>query len=379
MEYREKYQAISKLLDLAPDLLALAHKDFLERLCESSLGRSGAHTTEQLLRALIVMFVEQRSYRKTVVMIENSEFLRSFVRLGVQPAMDYTFLCRAFSALSPETWAQMNDVLGTYGKERGKVTADKVRLDTTVYEANIHWPTDSSLLWDGFRTLARLLKKVSGELRGLGRSQRFHLKKIKRLAQFIARHASAKSKRMKRKVQSHYRTLIERVRRIVEVAKRAVVLLESRACGMAEVIVEQVRGYLPIVARIVDQAARRVLNGESVPSPEKVYSLFESHTELLKRGKAGKPVEFGHKVLIAETKEKFIFHYDVFPRQRADKDLLDETLGKHKALFDNKPQLLAADKGFYESGEKLSRLRQSGTERVLRIRWQQRGTPDVAT
>jgi IS5 family transposase len=114
--------------------------------------------------------------------------------------------------------------------------------------------------------------------------------------------------------------------------------------------------YLPIVERIIDQAERRIFAGEIVPAGEKVYSLFEEHTELIQRGKAGKPVEFGHKILLAETGEKFILHYNVYQRQPADNDLVDETLAAHRKLFLQAPEIFAGDKGFYESTHKLAAL-----------------------
>ena len=117
--------------------------------------------------------------------------------------------------------------------------------------------------------------------------------------------------------------------------------------------------YTPIVERIIDQAERRIFEGEVVPADEKVFSLFEEHTELLQRGKAGKAVEFGHKVLIAQTGEKFITHYRVMPKREEDKDLLDETLEAHCDLFGQAPGTLAADKGFYESVEQLKALEEA--------------------
>jgi len=109
-EYRAKYQAISDLLDANPQVLALAHRDWTKLLSTSAKGRSG-YTSEQLLRALIVMFVEGEDYRGVVVQIENSEFLQHFVRLGEKPTMDFTFLSKAFGVLAPTTLEAMNRVL----------------------------------------------------------------------------------------------------------------------------------------------------------------------------------------------------------------------------------------------------------------------------
>lgn len=350
-QYRAKYEVMGRILEENREVLALAHEDFRRELCGSEEGRSGQYTSEQLLRALVVMFVEEDSFRQAVIRIDNSEFLQHFVRLGTRPTMDYTFLCKAHSALSEQTWEQMNGALAEYGKKQGKLSGEKLRLDSTVYESHIHYPTDSSLLWDSFRVLARVLRRVQQELPQLGLKHRFHTKKVKKLADWISRNAASTSGSKKRRCKSHYRKLIERVRWIAEVARRA--LERAQRAGYE---VAQLEEYLPTVECIIDQAHKRVLEGISVPAEEKVYSLFEAHTELLKRGKAGKPVEFGHKLLIAQTGEKFIHHYEVLPQRREDKELLEPTLEAHRALFGANPGLVATDKGFYESMKQLAKL-----------------------
>ncbi|KKM03449.1 hypothetical protein LCGC14_1774360 [marine sediment metagenome] len=181
-EYRAKYEAISQVLDANRQVLRLAHRDWAKLLSTSAKGRDG-YTSEQLLRALIVMFVEGDSYREVVVRIDNSEFLQYFVRLGVKPTMDFTFLNKAFCALSAKTLEAMNQALSQYAVQEEKISGEKQRMDTTVYETNIHYPTDSSLLWDSFRTLSRLLRNVQKELPQLNLHHRFHDKKLKKLAQ----------------------------------------------------------------------------------------------------------------------------------------------------------------------------------------------------
>jgi IS5 family transposase len=349
-EYRDKYRGISELLDANPQILTLAHGDW-ERLLSESLGGRGGYTSEQILRALVVMFVEQDSYRQVVIRIDTSEFLRYFVRLGVKPTMDYTFLNKAYGALSAETWEAINRVLADYAEGEDKISGAKLRVDSTVYETNIHYPTDSSLLWDSFRTLARGFQQVQRELPQLGLNHRYHVRKVKKLAHFISRNVGGSNKRKQRKVKQAYRTLIDRVRWIVGVSYDVLGLAAS-----AGYEVDELAHYLPIVERIIDQAERRVFEGVKVRSEEKIYSLFEAHTELLKRGKAGKPIEFGHKVVIAQTKEKFIHHYQVLPKRREDTELLDPTLQAHERLFGAVPDVLAADKGFYKSTDQLAAL-----------------------
>lgn len=350
--YRAQYRGVNEVLLDNPHILNLAHADFCTYLSESEEGREGRYTSEEILRALVVMFIEQDSYRDAVIRIEDSEFLRTFVGLGMYKIMmDFSFMSKAYAALSPQTWKAMNDALGHYARGADMIGADDLRVDTTAYETSIHYPTDSSLLWDSFRVLARVLKRVQQENPALGLTHRYHVAKVKKLAHCIGRNAASKVKGKRREVKRTYRTLIERVRWIVSVSKRVRAKLE-----LGFIDAPELAHYEPLVERIIDQAQRRIFDGESVPADEKLYSLFEEHTELLIRGKAGKHVEFGHMVLVAQTREKFISHYRSLPKRVPDQDLLSETLDAHRALFGHGPGLLAADKGFYESAKQLMAL-----------------------
>ena len=351
-EYVNKYKGIDMILQSNRDLLDEVHDDFSKYLSDSSKGRTAAYTTEQIFRALMVMFIEQWSYRKTVVNIDSNMVLQKFVGLGFKPMMDYTFLSKAYCALSEETWEKINQSLSRYAKEEKELDSDYLRMDSTAYEANIHYPTDSSLLWDSYRTLARLMKSIRLEMLSVGLDHRFHKRKVKKLSFFINRNGGSKSKSKIRKVKSTYRILIDRVRKIEGIAKQAVQALDGQLLGE----IEELKHYLPIVKKIINQATKRVIEGEQLPSSDKIYSLFEEHTELLIRGKAGKPIEFGHKILIAQNKDKFITHYDVMRKRKDDTELLDEALMAHETLFEKSPKVLATDKGFYKSKEQLKTL-----------------------
>jgi len=127
-QYCEKYSAIGTILLDNPALLDLAHADFVRWLSDSDDGRESRYTSEELLRTLVVMFLEQDSYRDVVVRIETSEFLRSFIGLGFcKPMMDFTLVSKAFSAMSGETWKAMNDALGQYARAGEKITGERMR------------------------------------------------------------------------------------------------------------------------------------------------------------------------------------------------------------------------------------------------------------
>jgi len=350
-EYREKFERISGVLEENPAIVKAVHRDLSGHLSESREGRESKYTSAQVLRALIVMFVEGLSYRDTVVRIENSEFLRRFVGLGIQTTMDFTFLSKAFCAIHQGTWDVVNKAVLGFAKAEGKVTGEKLRVDTTAYETNVHYPTDASLLWDGFRTMVRLLVLLKEEFPELSGRYRFHDRKVKKLMLFIARNGKSKNKSVQRKIKKNYGKLVEQVGRVVAISREV--------CGglpPKNPTVEELTHYIPLVERVVDQTIRRVFEGEKVPADEKLYSIFEEHTELLIRGKAQKPIEFGHMVLIGQSEEKFITQYQVLRQRVADKNLVDAILASHQELFGKLPKVFAADKGFYESMDKLAEL-----------------------
>ena len=351
-QYCETYRALDRILLDNPALLDLAHADFVRRLSESEEGRESRYTSEELLRGVLLMFLEHDSYREAVVRIETSEFLRNFLRLGFyKPMPSFSFMCKAFCAVSEETWQAMNAVLAQYARREQKITGERLRVDTTAYESNIHYPTDSSLLWDSYRVLARQLQELQRSHLELRLNHRYHTKKAKKLAQPISRNAGSKSASKQRAVKGWYGTLLERVQWIVEIAQQVLLLPISNLLDTFTLA-----HFMPLAERVIDQADRRIFQGEAVPADEKLYSIFEEHVELLIRGKAGKDVEFGHMVAVAQTGEKFISYYQSLPHREADPSLLPDCLEAHRALFETNPSLLAGDKGFYESMKQIAAL-----------------------
>jgi IS5 family transposase len=368
-EFHKKYKGVSRILDRHREILVAAHEDLKnishggpkeEREGTSrkgQKGRSADFTSENILRALIVHAVEGGSFRDTEVRIAESEFLQDFVRTRKKVALEYSFLDRCFQAIRPATWKRINELLGLQVWQEEKIDPAVIRTDTTVVETNIHWPTDSSLLWDVWRVASRLLKrgrKIAPETC----PHRFHDKKTNRLRLFITRYANSASKKRQRAVKAAYRTLITRVEWIVEIA--TFFCRWASCCNNLELdgVVTELKGFLPSMKRVVAQSRRAKLEGQTIPAAERVYSIFEPHTELIKRGRREKPVEFGHGVLLCQTREKFITDYEAFAERPADCHLTEQVIDRHEELFGEKPKVLAGDKGFCPDGETYAELAQ---------------------
>ena len=256
-EYRDEYKTISEILDRHPDILEKAHRD-LEQLSKSTSrrGRKAVFTTENLFRAIVVMQREGFDYREASVRIAESDTLQNFCRLLKKPTIDYTLLNKAFGALQPETWERMNHYLALGAVAEEAISTEHVRTDTTVTECNIHWPTDSSLLWDSYRVAAREMSYARGFAPHLV-PWRFHSKKIKKLHLFVTRYAGSKSKSRLRKVRQTMKTLIVRVEEVLEKAKTFVAWAQGSACSEVMWIGEQLAARLPAMRQATRVARRR--------------------------------------------------------------------------------------------------------------------------
>lgn len=363
-EFYSRYRAIHEILEQVPEILTRVHRDFEKFYGKSKKGRRSRCTSEQVLRIILVMQIEAATLREAVVRIDDSPTLRDFVGIGVDPMIDYTTLDKMYKAIQPETWQYINEALGRWAVENDEIDGSKVRLDTTVYETNVHYPTDSSLLWDSYRVLARLIaraREVAPELVG---SSRLSTARIKKLCLGISR-ATKNGGRLGRRVKRLYSRVIDGVCKvtgwattIAETIADALSAdeLSHELAGLLQEISREIESLLPAIEAVIDQARRRTQLGEGVPNSEKIFSIFEPHTELIKKGKAGKPVEFGHVVAFQQVEGKFITGYEVFEEKPLDADYIDDALEKHQRLFGSLPESLAADKGFFGSRDKLAEL-----------------------
>jgi IS5 family transposase len=353
--YRARYRTISQVLDKNSEILDAVHQDIKHLSQGGRKGRKGDFTSENILRALIVQDAEGLPFREAVIRIGGDGFLQDFLRMRKKVVMDFTFLDKCFLAIRPETWKRVNELLGQYGVAQGAVNPKVIRTDTTVVESNIHYPTDSSLLWDTWRVATRLLNGARKILRE-SVPHRFHHRKIKGLYLYVTRYMPSKSKSRQRQVKANFRTLIERVEWIVGIAGNFCEAYRSSSNLELSAVALELQAYLPSMRTIAATARRANVDGETVPASDRVFSLFEPHTELIMRGRRQKPVEFGHKVLLCETAEKFITDYEVYEKQQPDCDLTQPVIERHEKLFGERPKVLAADKGFCPEKSKYEEL-----------------------
>ena len=315
------------------------------------------------------------SYEHTERFVNDSIVLRQFTRLYLERVPDDTTLIRWANAIGSETVRALNDRAVELAHSLKATRARKLRIDGLVVETNIHHPTDSALLGDGVRVISRLLRRARKALSTeqtdrLGKQVfRTRNRSVRRTAQRLHRIARKKGEQAREQLRDAYRKLIEITKASRAQARRVVEELQQYADGgggggSGRRLLERFEHFLPLVEQGIAQATRRVLEGEHLPATEKLLSLFEEHTQIITRHKAGKPQEFGRKVLINEVDGGIISGYAILGEVSSERAHLPESLKAHRDRFGKAPDLLAADRGLYsQQNEKIAT--EAGVKRVV--------------
>jgi IS5 family transposase len=358
-------QAISDFIDQHGHLVDKVRRDLERGLKNPKTGRDGL-SAQQVLRSFVLQRVKNWKYRELRERISDGYTLRKFTRFYSQRVPKHNAFNQAFHRLTPATLELINDLVVTYAFDLGLENGKKLRVDTTVVETDIHHPTDSTLLWDAVRVVTRLVGDLD-ELLPQGvpgftnraRSARHRMQEIQRMTPKERHH----------QLVPKYRELIHTTEQVVGNAREVLKKTErvSSIDLMTEIAIKAVRKqidhYCGLGHRVIDQARRRVLNNEQVPNEEKIFSIFETHTDLIKRGKILKPVEFGHKVYIAESTRGLITQYKVLEGNPSDDIHVEYSVKRHQETFGEVPKLYSADRGFF-SPKNIQYCKESGVELV---------------
>lgn len=344
-------QRISDFLGGQAELVERVRQDLARGLKNPATGRRGL-SPSQVLRSLVMQRVKNWDYRELRDRIADGYTLRRFTHFFSEPVPGHDAFHRAFGRLTPGTLHAINDCVVQAAVALELEQGDKLRVDTTVVETDIHYPTDNTLLADTVRVVSRLAKRLvrhlpkgSVRFRNRTRSARRRSTEIERLT----------PRQRPEQQLPKYRELIGIAKAAVREAEQVLQVNEALPAPTGRRVrkIERLRGqlthYCVLGKRVIDQAHRRVLLGEEVPNNEKIFSIFEDHTDLIKRGKPLKPVEFGHKVFLAESAHGLITQYRVLDGNPSDTDHVESSLEGHKATFTRAPHLYAADRGFYSA------------------------------
>lgn len=333
---------ISEILDHNDSIYNLALQDL--GISDNEVGANGM-TAEQVIRAAIIKQTEEYSYRELAFHLADSRSYRQFCRVGFGgKSFKKSALQRGIKAISEKTWEHINRVLVGYAQDHGVEKGRKIRVDCTVVESNIHAPYDSELLVDANRVLARLLAAAKAELPGIVFSFMDHRRRAKRRNLEIM---NAKNGEERKKP---YKDLIDVTETTIGYAERGLKSLSSYQAdtleeyGMRGWLIEQLHNYLPLARQVVCQTRRRVIAGESVPAQEKVVSIFEPHTDIIRKDR--RDTYYGHKICVTGGASNLILDCVILEGNPADSELTEMMLDRQNAIYGRYPLKAAFDGGF---------------------------------
>src|SRR6266436_6513858 len=329
-------------------------------------GRPGT-PAEVVIRMLMLKHLFDWSYDDLEHEVRANLVYRAFTRIDAGEVPDAKTILKIARALGPDVIQQLHRQVIEVAKRAGVTHGRRFRLDTTVVETNVHYPTDSTLLRDGIRVLTRTLQQAStamGDRTGI----RNRMRSVTRRVLIIG--YEARSPKTRAALVKSYRTLMATTRAVLRDAATMVRRLGQRghtASPQVQPILQRAQHRLrqlrPLVQRVVDQTRARILGGDT-HVPDKVLSIFEPHTETIRKGKITTPNEFGKLVTIQESEHQIITAYDVHARRPADVTLWTAALDRHQTIFGRPPDLAAGDRGFSSaSNEQAATVR--GVRRVV--------------
>lgn len=342
--HAEELEGISHILDENPIIYDWVLQDLTRDVMRTDTGAEGM-SAEQVIRAAIIKQMEGYSYEELAFHLLDSVCYRSFCRIGItDKGFQKSALCNNIKAITSKTWEAINRILVAYGQEKGIEKGKQVRIDCTVVASNIHDPKDSSLLWDCARVLTRMIGQINERFEELDIPFSDHTLRTKRRMLEIM---NAKNEKIRNK---KYEDLLTVTHMTVKYALDAVSLLETHpflnsslaetARGMADELKEIIR----LTYKVIDQTTRRVIHGESVPACEKIFSIFEPHTDIIVKDR--RKTFYGHKVCLTGGPSNLITDCLILDGNPSDSSLTDQMFERHKEIYGHYPLKAALDGGF---------------------------------
>jgi len=315
-DLREEWMKYADQVLEDEQLVAAVYEALAKRSPKSrTRGRRGT-PAEVVMRLLLLKHMRNWSYEALEREVRANLVYRDFTRVGAAKAPDCKTMGRWGLALGPETIEKIHARVVEIAQQKQVIQGRKMRLDTTVVETNIHYPTDSNLLGDGVRVLIRAMKRIAEIAGEQGSTLRDRSRSVKLRVLEIGRIVRTKGGPNRERLQKGYAKLLAAVGRVLGQAKRfsgeIAKGVKRSADGMQQAALEGLRGeldtFVPRVQQVIRQAKRRIFGGD-IHVAQKLVSIFEPTTEIIRKGKASKPTEFGKMVKVQEGEDQIITDY----------------------------------------------------------------------
>ena len=347
-------KTLSDILDKHPEFLSLVAADLIDKSA-SSVGRIGL-SVESVFRCLLLKQQLQVDYETLAFHLSDSVTYRTFARLPHTLCPSRSGLQATIRKITPQTLTKIHELMTTTLLNKGIVSLEKIRIDSTVVESNIARPSDSQLLNDGVRVLSRHLSE-SKAITGVKLRYTDQRKQAKSLAFRIFNAKKAEKEALYAQLLRCCHVVLAQVERGIQSFRQG-----AKNSDEAGQWIKKAEHYRDLLLRVVDQTIRRVIQKESVPACEKIVSLFEPHTDIIVKGR--RDTQYGHKVNLSSDASGFITYFSIEAGNPSDKELFIPVLNFHQSVLGELPKSTVADGG-YASQNNVIEGRQRGINRVV--------------
>jgi transposase, IS5 family len=327
-------------LDSHPDLLRIVESDILKGCKQSDFGRKDIPSVEQIFRAALYKELKQLDYRDLEYHQSDSRICSQFVKIDVLRPYSFQMYQKYISKIKADNLQQVIVALNKVAIGEGLEDVKKLRQDSTTVEGNIHYPTNNSLVWDCIKESHLLLEHLHKEITdpmAIGLNYRNYTKAAKKTFYKINNTKSGD-----KRIDLFRQQLVTFTKCINQVSNA---IKKKSSCNLeALIIVLKLEKHLPVMMQVYDMAEKRELRNEVVPNDEKLFSIYEQHTDIIVKG--GREVKFGHKINLSTGKSNLILSCEVLRGNPSDKDLYQPTLDKVIANYGTVPRDSATDGGY---------------------------------
>ncbi len=307
----------------------------------SNVGRQDSPTVEQVVRAALYKEIKKLDYRELEYAQEDSRICGVFIKLGDRSPFSFEMFQKYISKIRAESLrALLVDINRIMIREERIEDGRRLRTDSTAVETDIHYPTNNSLIWDCIETSHRLLKKLE-ETGGIKKVRNY--RKQGKKNEFKINNTKKKEKRAEifEKQLKLFRTSINQVKRVVGE------IIEGVDLGVLSIVAE-LKGLLPKMEKVYDISYRHEVLGESVPNREKIFSIYEEHTDILVKG--SREVAFGHKVNLTTGRSNLILDCAIVDGNPRDTTLYEGVLERVRNDYGIRPRDMVTDGGYASLG-----------------------------
>jgi IS5 family transposase len=332
----------------------MADERFFEPYRQRFRTRMGRPTVpvETYLRLMYLKHRYRLGYELLVREVTDSLHWRRFCHLALDaPVPHPTTLSKLTRKYGPDVVHELNRLLVQHARERKLLRCRKLRVDTTVVQAPIDYPTDIGLLADSARVMTRTVRRLQAAGAAARTAFRSRARSIKRALATVGRslrlrtdEAKTAVLRQTARVLRFTRQMSRQAQRVLRNSRSRTRRVEGRTAALIHRTRRRLQRQLQVTARAMAQAHTRIRGVTTIP--DRLVSVFDPEARPIRRGKVSMKTEFGYKALLTETEDRIITHYEVHVGNPEDGGLLGAALAGHTQTVPRPPRVVATDRGF---------------------------------